>query len=164
MSSTPELNSSLGLPEQDPREVVRDSALNRKDELFPFKFPPAHLAFQHQWNIAPCRLEHSVPHDLCSHPLELRLQLCETEPNLANHRVSRASINAKRVTTATTSKEPNLLGFAVIVKPLSNDASSSTARENPFCSLDEVTETGIVFAPAKHDLISVSAGSSDEKP
>jgi hypothetical protein len=159
MTSITELNSSLGLPEQDPREVVYNSALNRKNELFPFKFPSAYPVFQHQCNVTPRRLEDLVPHDLGSYPLELCLQLYETEPNLANHHVSRAFINTKRITVATTSKEPNLLGFAVIVK-----RQIFFHKENPFYSLDEVTETGIVFAPAKNDYISMKTGSSEPKP
>jgi hypothetical protein len=35
MTSIAELNNSLGLPEQDPREVVYNSALNREVELSP---------------------------------------------------------------------------------------------------------------------------------
>jgi ribonucleoside-diphosphate reductase beta chain len=159
MTSITELNSSLGLPEQDPREVVYNSALNRKNELFPFKFPSAYPVFQYQRNPTPRRLEDLVPHDLRSYPLELYLRLYETEPNLANHHVSKAFINTKRITIATTSKEPNLLGFAVIVK-----RQIFFHKENPFYSLDEVTETGIVFTPAKNDYISVNTGSSEPKP
>ena len=127
MTSITELNSSLGLPEQDPREVVCNSALNRKNELFPFKFPSAYPVFQHQRNPAPRRLEDLVPHDLRSYPLELCLRLYETEPNLANHHVSKAFINTKRITIATTSKEPNLLGVADIVK-----RQIFVHKENPF--------------------------------
>jgi hypothetical protein len=73
--------------------------------------------------------------------------------------VAKATINTRRITIATTSKEPNLLGHRIIVK-----RHIFFHRDTPFCSLDETTETGKIFVLAKHDFITVMTGSSEETP
>jgi hypothetical protein len=157
MISIIEFNKNLGLPAQDPSEVVYNSAFNRKDELFPFKFPPNYPVSQWGHN-PPRRLKH-LSHDLRSYLLERYLKLYKTNPDLANHRVFKATINTKRITIATTSQEPNLLGFRVIVK---RHIFFHTGI--PFYSLDEITETGDLFnIPLRNEQISVNTGSIEER-
>jgi hypothetical protein len=158
MISIDEFNKSSGLPKQDPREVVYNSAFNRTNELHPFKFPPNYPTFQ--WGHEFRRLE-DLTEDMRSYPLNLYLENYETEPELANHRVVKASINTKRITIAITSHEPNLRGLRVIVK-----RHIFFHTEKPCHSLDEITETGEAFNnnPLRNKQISVLVNSTEEQP